>query len=91
MFGVISDHIPDGDKWCLKRNLKDPEIKGIIVFSPFSAQLAQITQPLEKPCVSPGPPGTRDSSGVKSARDSLGDNIYERGKRKKQEGALFSP
>lgn len=74
-----------------QKNLKDPEIKAIIVFSSCLAQLAQIIQHLENPCVSPALPRTRNRAEVKSARGFLRDKICRREKRRKQEGKLFSP
>lgn len=53
-----------------QKHLKDPEIKEIIVMSPFSAQLAQITQLFENPWVSPDPPGTREPQTEQDLRSS---------------------
>lgn len=74
-----------------QKHLKDPEIKEIIVMSPFSAQLAQITQHFENPWVSPDPPGTREPQTEQDLRSSLGDNICERKKRKEAGRRILQP
>lgn len=72
-----------------QKNLKDPEIKAIIVFSSCLAQLAQIIQHLENPCVSPALPRTRNRAEVKSARGFLRDKICRKGKEEETGGETF--